>query len=441
MVRGALGQRLDSVARAAQSRGFHGNVLVARGDEIVLLQGYGTANQASATLFGPSTVVQIGSNVKDITKVAILQLVEAGRLGLDDSLGRFFPKAPPDKRGITVRQLLEHRAGFPMGVGPDEEALPLDAFLDRLFARPLGFRPGTARQYSNAGYSVLAAIIEQLTGKSFEAQVAESVFRRAGMYETGLLLPQFKPGRLAHCYDGTRDRGTILDMPHTAEGHYWNLRGNGGFVATLMDMHRFYQALRGATLLSDSVHRAMVLRPDQPVMLAGSDGFCFFLFGNFPGAGVEIIVASNHAGFKAPAVMDELEKAAGIAVRGGRRDVVGGPGGGGPTGRALPETGAGRTVAAYLEAFNSGDSTHMRRFFETHALTGPATPPTTARVSRTLQMRSDLGRLQVESVQATSTGLEVVVTGERGQRATLSFDVEPAAPFRMRGLRVEIGGP
>jgi hypothetical protein len=56
-------------------------------------------------------------------------------------------------------------------------------------------------------------------------------------------------------------------------------------------------------------------------------------------------------------------------------------------------------------------------------------------------MRSDLGRLQVESVQATSTGLEVVVTGERGQRATLSFDVEPAAPFRMRGLRVEIGGP
>jgi hypothetical protein len=62
------------------------------------------------------------------------------------------------------------------------------------------------------------------------------------------------------------------------------------------------------------------------------------------------------------------------------------------------------------------------------------------RVSRTLQMRSDLGRLKVESVQATSTGLEVVVAGEQGQSVTLGFDLEPAAPFRMRGLRVEVGG-
>jgi hypothetical protein len=99
-------------------------------------------------------------------------------------------------------------------------------------------------------------------------------------------------------------------------------------------------------------------------------------------------------------------------------------------------------VAAFLEAFNSGDSTQVRRFFETQALTGPQTPPMATRVSRTLQMRSDLGRLRVESAQATGTGLEVAVTGERGQRVTLSFDVEPAAPFRMQGLRVEVrGGP
>lgn len=437
VMRGELGQKLDSVARAAQAKGFHGGVLVATGGDVVLLQGYGMANQASGVPFGPSTVVQIGSNVKDITKVAILQLVEAGRLNLDDSLGGFFPRAPADKRGITVRQLLEHQAGLPQGVGPDEEALPLQAFLNRLFARPLDFPPGTAFQYSNAGYSVLAAIIEQLTGRSFEAHVAESVFRRAGMYETGLLLPQFKPERLAHCYDGERDRGTMLDQPHTAEGHYWNLRGNGGFVATLMDMHRFYQALRGSSLLADSAHRAMVLRADEPSLLAGSDGYCFFILGNFPRAGIEIIVASNHAGFKAPALMDGLEKAAGIAV-GGRREIATPPGG--PRSHSLPQTGTGRTVAAYLEAFNSGDTTVMRRFFEAHALTGPGTPPMATRVSRTAGMRSELGRLSVESVQQTTMALEVVVRGERGDRATLSFDIEPVAPFRMRSLRVEVGG-
>jgi hypothetical protein len=97
-------------------------------------------------------------------------------------------------------------------------------------------------------------------------------------------------------------------------------------------------------------------------------------------------------------------------------------------------------VAAYLEAFNSGDSTLMRRFFGTRALTGPQTPPMATRVSRTLQMRAELGRLTVEAVRETTGALEVVVRGERGDRATLSFDIEPAAPFRMRRLRVEVGG-
>jgi hypothetical protein len=107
----------------------------------------------------------------------------------------------------------------------------------------------------------------------------------------------------------------------------------------------------------------------------------------------------------------------------------------------LPATGPGRTVAAYFDAFNGGDTTQMRRFFEQHAVSGPQAPPLAVRVSRTAQMRQELGRLTIESVRETGAGLEVVVTAERGERATLSFDLEPAAPFRMRGLRVEVGGP
>ncbi|MGK2960651.1 MAG: serine hydrolase domain-containing protein [Gemmatimonadaceae bacterium] len=84
--------------------------------------------------FSAGTVVQIGSNTKDFTKVAILQLVEAGRISLADPLSRFFPSAPGDKRGITLSQLLEHQAGFPLGLGPDADQVSRQQLIDNAMA-------------------------------------------------------------------------------------------------------------------------------------------------------------------------------------------------------------------------------------------------------------------------------------------------------------------
>jgi len=440
IVSGDLGRRLDSAVTAAEGAGFSGAVLVVQRGAVLLERGAGLAIESPPTPYTRSTVVPIGSNTKDFTKTAILQLVEAGRLSLEDSLGRFFPDAPADKRGITLRQLLEHTAGFPIGVGPDAEAIGLEAWRRRLFATPLEFAPGTSRRYSNPGYSVLAAIIEQVSGSPYERYLAEHVFAPAGMRETGLVQPRFDPTRLAHAYSAGQDRGTMLDAPRDADGDYWNLRGNGGLVSTLDDMRRFYRAiLDDTTLLRDAGHRRMVLRTEGPTVLAGSDLVSFFLYGTFPGAGIEFVLASNHAAAPAPRLLDALLPIVGIQPPPQGPTHPTGPAIAGPARRSLPDTGPGRTVAAYLEAYNSGDTTAMRHFFTERAVAGPEAPPLATRLDRYRQMRENLGNLTVESATETPEGIEVRARSANGDLVTLAFLLEPAAPYRMRGMRVEVG--
>jgi len=111
IVKPPLGAQLDSALTAASGEGFSGVALVAKNGEIILSKGYGLANRAERIPMTPATIVQIGSNTKDFTAVAILQLMERGRLQLTDSIGKYFPNVPADKRGITINNLLRHGAG------------------------------------------------------------------------------------------------------------------------------------------------------------------------------------------------------------------------------------------------------------------------------------------------------------------------------------------
>ncbi len=106
--------RLDSAMREAERAGFSGVVRVQRGKDVLLEKGYGMANRTTKTAFTPATVVQIGSNTKDFTAVAILQLVEAKKISLTDPLSKYFPSAPADKRGILIRQFDESPRRIPV---------------------------------------------------------------------------------------------------------------------------------------------------------------------------------------------------------------------------------------------------------------------------------------------------------------------------------------
>jgi len=442
VVKGPLGQRLDALIQKAEERGFHGNVLIAQKDEVVLLKGYGLANQAAQTRFTPATLVQIGSNVKDFTKVAIFQLVEKNQLKLSDTLDRFIEGLSTETGGVTIANLLEHTASLPLGMGGDDYPLTRDEMLQRLRSLKLASPPGSKKQYSNIGYSLLAFIVEKLSGQSFDAYVAKEILEPLGMRETGTYIPKLDQTRIAHGYSGDVDKGIILDMPHDAEGHLWNLRGNGGYLSTLAEMHAFYKALRDFKLIKDPALRDKVFNPGEAGVFAGSDMVSFFLFANFPGVDAVVFIATNHSAFKGPALLREIEPVLGIADRGERRITGRENNVTAPMLDKLPDTGIGRTIGEYLKAFNSGDVEIMRKFFTERSLQGPDSPSMDVRLERYRSMFGNLKQLTFQGLRQSpeGEGWEVTALTGSGETATLTFSIEESEPFRFRGVRVMIGG-
>ena len=122
--------------------------------------------------------------------------------------------------------------------------------LTRALSSRLTTRPGTTFQYSNLGYSILAAIIEKASGLGYEQFLARHLFAPAGMTHTGYVLPRWDPKQVAVEYDTAgRSHGRPYDHPWAADGPYWNLRGNGGILSTARDMYRWHRALANNTVL------------------------------------------------------------------------------------------------------------------------------------------------------------------------------------------------
>ncbi len=242
-----LAECVDSAMRDAERKGFSGVVRLEKDGAVVLEKGYGKANRATGSAFTPSTVVQIGSNTKDFTAVAILQLQERGRLKLDDTLGKFLPGAPGDKSGITLMQLLNHSAGFPLGLGGDFEPVTRDELVSNAMKYTLPFKPGAGRSYSNTGYAILAAIIEKVSGKSYDAYVRDNILSPLGLQHTGFLLPGFTQTQVAHGYaPGGRDdvvqtarsRRPVLESPWKR----WNALDRRRYACVLQGSVRDRQA-------------------------------------------------------------------------------------------------------------------------------------------------------------------------------------------------------
>lgn len=431
IVKPPLGAQLDSALTAASGEGFSGVALVAKNGEIILSKGYGLANRAERIPMTPATIVQIGSNTKDFTAVAILQLMERGRLQLTDSIGKYFPDVPEDKRGITINNLLRHGAGLPQHLGTDFDPLTREQEIRHALSSTLKFPPGTSRSYSNVGYSLLGAIIEQLSGKSYDEYVRDEILEPAGMKETGFLLPHFDTKRLAHGYRDNEDRGTLLAKPHADDGPYWNLRANGGMLSTVGDMYRFYQVLAGETLLKAAT-RDLMYPPDDPVIFAGSDLVDYFMYNREPAAGVVMILASNSTVLNAEKVRGRLVPILGL---GGNRERSTTP----ATLSALPDTPAANTVRAYLKAFNSGDTAVMGAFMRSSTIQAPGDKRTMEqRLEGYNRMHGNLGALKLLGVESvTDDRIVARAVTERGETLTMTFEIEAQAPYRLKGLAVE----
>ena len=268
--------RVNEYMGRLEGFGYTGCVLVIRDGRVVLERSYGMANRAAGIHADTNTVYNLGSITKQFTAAAILRLEELGKLHTTDSIARFFPTAPADKRNITLHQLLTHMAGFNSDYSPsDYEETTRSEYVRRMFAAPLRSAPGSKFFYANSGYSLLAAIIELVTGRDYETALRELVLQPAGMRETGYKAPAWAPARIAHGYQSGRDWGTIVERIAPAAAPYWELRGNGGLHTTLDDMSRWDAALNDRRVLTDSSRRKYM----TGYVNEGPDGFSQYAYG------------------------------------------------------------------------------------------------------------------------------------------------------------------
>lgn len=230
--------------------GFSGNVIVAQKGKILLEKGYGFADRENKIPVTPQTAMTVGSISKQFTAAAVLKLEMQGKLHTCDRISRYFPNVPKDKSTITIHELLTHTAGLASDYGDsDYEPIGRDAYVARVMAAPLESTPGTRFSYSNAGFNLAAAIVELVSGQSYERFLHDNLFVPAGMLNTGFHLPHWKAGQVAVGYNDDERWGTMPEHWGSG-GPYWNQLGSGGIQSTPRDMYLWHVALSGPSILS-----------------------------------------------------------------------------------------------------------------------------------------------------------------------------------------------
>ena len=225
---------------------------------MVTCHGWGQSDHEHGVEADCDTVYDIMSLTKQFTAAAVLKLQMQDRLEVSDPISTYLPGVPEDKQPITVEQLLIHTSGLPDSLGGDYEPMSRSAFLAAAFGADLLAAPGEKYLYSNVGYSLLAALIEEASGRDYETYLADNLFRPSRMTRTGYVLPDWDEAEVAVEYDAAGDpQGTPLQHPWADDGPYWNLRGNGGMLSTARDMYRWHLSLQAGRVLDAAAKREL----------------------------------------------------------------------------------------------------------------------------------------------------------------------------------------
>ncbi|WP_129645725.1 serine hydrolase domain-containing protein [Peristeroidobacter agariperforans] len=261
-------QQLESEARRMVDARLTPGIAVgvmSRG-QIIYAKGFGQINLETATPTTAESVFQIGSVTKPLTAASIVQLVEQGKLQFDDRLSRYFPDFPRGDE-VTLRHLLYHTSGIHSIMQPGEGPPPAEAIAMKTTADVVtyirdqpnlyDFQPGTATRYSNSGYWLLGAIIEQVSGIPLAEFMKQNSFDRADMCSSALDdATEVVPHRVSGYARSTPGNTAAFINP---EPSYLRVSGGaGGIRSTVGDMLRWSDALVNGRLLSRSGLRAMI---------------------------------------------------------------------------------------------------------------------------------------------------------------------------------------
>jgi CubicO group peptidase (beta-lactamase class C family) len=220
-----------------------------------------------------NTRFRIGSMNKMFTAVATLQLVERGKLSLDDTIGKILPDYPNAHVAskVKVRHLLSHTGGTGDIFGPEFEAhrLELKTLQDyvKLYGeRDLQFEPGTKWEYSNYGFLLLGVLIQKVSGKSYYDFVAENIYQVAGMTNSGSEPESVEVANRSKGY--LRDQFEMVSNEPTLP---WRGTSAGGGYTTAADLMKFAGALMSNKLLKAET----LAEATRPQFTTGAYGFGF----------------------------------------------------------------------------------------------------------------------------------------------------------------------
>jgi CubicO group peptidase (beta-lactamase class C family) len=231
---------------------FSGTVLITKNGSVLLKKAYGLADYEWDIKNTIDTKFQLASVTKQFTATAILQLVEEGKLSLNDKLSNFFPDYPKADR-VTIHMLLSHSSG--LGLGFKELAISTisnDSAYSEIKKIPYEFSPGTSTAYSNVGYYLLGKIIEKVSGEKYAVFLRKNIFEKVGMKNTGVSNNDSIISKKAKIYYKT-DKG-FAHNPYINWG--FNI-GHDGVYSTVEDLALWDNALYGTTILSAEMKKLM----------------------------------------------------------------------------------------------------------------------------------------------------------------------------------------
>ena len=244
----------DLLSRYNEYGLLNASVLVAEKGEVIFKKGYGYANIEFNIANNEKTVHRIGSITKQFVSMMIMQLVDEGKINIEEKMTSYlknYRKDTGDK--VTIFHLLTHTSGIPSYTGlpnfwADSMKNPYstDELIEKFCSGDLEFEPGSKFAYNNSGYVLLAKIVEEVTGKSYEDNIQERIFNKVGMKNSFLDRSEKIILNRAPGYD---KRGN--NLLNTKYMNVKNAFGAGDMVSTVEDLYLWDQALYTDNLISN----------------------------------------------------------------------------------------------------------------------------------------------------------------------------------------------
>ncbi|QIK96026.1 beta-lactamase family protein [Sphingomonas sp. HDW15A] len=248
------------VAMASTPDGPGYAVVITENGKTVYRNERGFANIESKVPISPATSFRFASITKQFTAAAIMKLVDQGKISLDDPVTKYLPDYPGPGGAATVRQLLNHTSGImpytqiPSWVAKADSgaSATTQSLIDEFKAVPLQFKPGEQYSYNNSGYVLLGAILEKLTGKSWDEAIVSTVTGPLGLKSimAGVHEPEVKAMAVGY----TDEEGKTLPAPAI---HMSNPHAAGALIGTADDLVRWGNALHGGKVLSPASYALM----------------------------------------------------------------------------------------------------------------------------------------------------------------------------------------